>query len=105
MGIYPPNSIFQRENEFFFKILFRFFYPVFIGKINGHNAFANCTNQDQFSLVDWIAILRMKTYNEDDRQNQLECSMGKDCIRKGFGNTGSLNDRLVMWNHVRFRIR
>ena len=96
MEIYPPNSIFQRENEIFFKILFRFFYPVFIGKINGQNGIAKCANQDRFSSIDWIAILPMKTYNKDDRQIQLECSMGKGCVRNGFANNSRLNDGLII---------
>ena len=104
MEIYPPNSIFQRENEIFFKILFRFFYPVFIGKISAHNAIASCANQDQFSSIYWIAILPMKTYNVRDLQIQLECSMGKDCIRNGLGNNSSCNDWLIIKNHDRFRI-
>ena len=96
MTIYPPNSIFQRENEIFFKILFRFFYPVFIGKISSHNADDICANRDQFSSAVGIATLPMKTYNGDDLRIQLECSMGKDCIRKGFGNNSSFNDALIV---------
>ncbi len=83
MGIYTPNPIFQRGNEIFFKNLIQVFLRVFIGKIAADNSIANRTNEEGFSAGDLVTGPRMKSCREDARHNQLKCSMGKGCIRKG----------------------
>lgn len=84
MGIYTPNPIFQRGNEIFFKNLIQVFLRIFIGKIPAHNSIANRTNEERFLAAVLVTGPRMKTCGEDARHNQLKCSMGKGCIRKGF---------------------
>lgn len=89
MKIYPPKSIFQRGNETFFKNFIQVFYPVFIGKIKDPEAVANCAIDGQFPVKNGAPHLLTKTYKKDDLQIQLECSMGKGCVRIALETTGN----------------
>ena len=65
MGIYAPNSIFQRGNEIFFKNLIQVFLTVFIGKIVPGNSVANRANEDRYLSNEWVTWLPMKTCHKD----------------------------------------